>query len=623
MSNDIKKLTPYQHVRLRTEMYFGSRVEQTQQIVTYDDSGISLKEMSWVPAVYTGFREILDNSLDEVIAHGNGNRIDVTYDEKTKIFSVKDNGRGIPIDWDEDHQCHKATLALSELMAGRNFGDRGQTAGVNGLGASGVNFCSTFFDMEIVRDGKKFTQGFTEHSEGFDEELQINKPVIKDSTAPTGTKITFKLSPLVFDNLSLPLNFVKDRIFEIATANPDVKFYFNGDHVKVKINPMQTLFGKTKPIAFDIRNEEIRSRFWIVNNFDNSGEHVHTVINNIFAINGGSHIDAFRKTFYTGLLKSLEKESKRRKLSPNMSDITDGVLLYNITNMDAPNFDSQSKTRLINDNIAVVIRNYFKSDDVFKDIIKKNKEWIDAIYERCARRTMKKDASEIEKLAKKNSRLKIAKLMDATGKDRSKCVLILGEGDSAIAGAAAVRNPEIHGGLPLRGKVLNVTGEDLKKVVNNAELTNITTALGLIIGQKADRENMRYGQVYIATDSDEDGKNIAALLVNFFNTFWPELLEDTEKPFLNIFQTPFIIMEKGKQRQYVYAHNYSEFDPKDYSGWQIIRAKGLGTLEEVDWKYALDNPLLFPIIKDENLNDTLDLIFNEKRADDRKEWIGM
>lgn len=175
----------------------------------------------------------------------------------------------------------------------------------------------------------------------------------------------------------------------------------------------------------------------------------------------------------------------------------------------------------------------------------------------------------------------------------------------------------------MRGKVLNVTGEDLKKVVNNVELTNITTALGLIIGQKANRENMRYGQVYIATDSDEDGKNIAALLVNFFNTFWPELLEDTDKPFLNIFQTPFIIMEKGKQREYVYAHNYSSFDPKDYSGWQIIRAKGLGTLEEVDWKHALDKPLLFPIIKDENLNDTLDLIFNDKRADDRKEWIGM
>lgn len=620
---EIKKKTDYQHIRLRVPMYLGSPDPHTQQIISYDNGQPVLAEMTWVPALYTGFREIVDNALDEVVGHGFGNRIDITYNEKDLIFSVKDNGRGIPITYDEEHQMYAATMALTEPKAGRNFEERGAVAGTNGIGASATNITAEYFNFEIVRDGKKFKQRCTEGNVVLGDYLQIFDPEITKSASSSYTYIEYKPSREVYKHRILPEQFVKDRLYEIAVANPDIKISYNGEVIKVKLRPEQNLFPNKKPIIIEHHNENMRVKFWLLPEWSKENEFMTTIVNNINAFNGGVHMETFRRSFLTNFLNSLTKESKRRKLQPNRSDVTEGLLIYNITVMNAPNFDSQSKTRLINEEVEKELKKAFDDEALYKNIIKKNPEWIEAIFERCARRTMKKDASEIEKIAKKNSRLKIAKLMDATGKDRSKCILLLGEGDSAIAGAAAVRDPEIHGGLPLRGKVLNVTGEDLKKVVNNAELINITTSLGLVIGQKADRENMRYGQVYIATDSDEDGKNIAALLVNFFNTFWPELLEDTEKPFLNIFQTPFIIMEKGKQRQYVYAHNYSEFDPKDYSGWQIIRAKGLGTLEEVDWKYALDNPLLFPIIKDENLNDTLDLIFNEKRADDRKEWIGM
>ena len=128
-------------------------------------------------------------------------------------------------------------------------------------------------------------------------------------------------------------------------------------------------------------------------------------------------------------------------------------------------------------------------------------------------------------------------------------------------------------------------------------------------------------QIYIATDEDEDGKNITALLVNFFYQFWPELFAQPAHPFIYKLSTPFIIARRGNTSKYFYSHDYEDFSPEEFKGWDITRAKGLGSLKEPDWKHSLDNPVLVPIIDDGNLDSTLDLIFNEKRADDRKEWL--
>ena len=620
----IKKLTDYSHVRLKTEMYFGSRALHEQTVISYDGLRPVPRNYKWVPAVYTAFREIIDNSLDEVVGHGHGNRIDVTYDAETREMSVEDNGRGIPFGWDEEHKIHAATLALSHARAGRNFEVRGEVAGTNGIGAAGVNFCSEYFKLTIHRDGKKFTQVFTEGNEALGEELVASEPKIIEKKADvTGTKVVFRLSPKVFVDTTLPLEFVRDRITEIAIANPLIRVYFNGNQIKVKPRPEQTMFDKIKPINVEIKQENFRTRFWLVPNFIEDGEHFHTLVNNIPAFNGGVHVETFRRMFYGNLLTSLEKESKRRKLTPNRSDVTEGVLIYNITNMHGPNFDSQSKTRLINEEVSTFVRKNLEDPELYKDVIKKNKEWIEEIYKRCAERTMKKDAADVAKAAKKLSRSKVAGLMDANAKDRTKCILFLAEGESAISGMSSVRDPEIHGGLALRGKVLNVNGEDLKTVIANKALADIMNSLGLIVGQKAKRADLRYGSVYIAHDMDPDGLNIGALLMNFFHTFWPELFDPKDPPFINIFKTPFIIAEKGKQRKYWYSHNYQDFDSAAHSGWSVTRAKGLSTLTEEDWQYSLDNPELFPIVNDGNMQDTLDLIFNGNRSDDRKDWIGI
>lgn len=629
MSEDFRKLSEYAHARLRNEMYFSSRNPHEQQTIIYKDNNPVLKSITWIPALYTYFREILDNALDEVVGHGHGNKISISYNPKTLELTVEDNGRGIPITMDKTHNTHIATMAVSESRAGRNFGERGSVAGTNGLGAAIVNYTSEYFTLQVKRDGKKFTQEFREGRPNTDQELQISKPIITSSSSDgTGTKVICKPSKYVFEvvpklknNMLLPEEFIKSRVYEVALCNPKIKIYYNGEQVKVKPRVEQNLFDNA--IVIDIKQGKFTSKFYLVPNFACDGEYVHSIVNNIPAFNGGSHIDAFKRTFYKTLINSLAKESKRRKLTPNNSDIQFNFLVYNITNMEAPNFDSQSKTRLINEEAGTIIRKFLEDEDVYKQIIKKNPSWINEIYERCSDRTQKKDLSDLSKLGKKLLRSKVSRLMDANAKDRSKCILFLAEGESAIAGMSSVRNPEIHGGMGLKGKVLNVFEEHPKKVIENKELSDIMNSVGIMIGQKADRSNMRYSKIYLATDMDHDGSNIQALLVNFFYKYWPELFDPKLEPVIYSFQTPFIIAEKGKERKYWYAHDYNNFKPEDYKGWAITRAKGLGTLTNEDWKHSLHNPVAIPFTEDTNLKETLALLFDSTRADDRKNWMGI
>jgi DNA gyrase/topoisomerase IV subunit B len=431
MSKDeIKRLSPYSHVRLRTPMYFGATTLHSQPVLDFTAERAQLKEFSWVPAVFCCVREIWDNSLDEVVAHGHGSKIEVTYDPETMTVTVEDDGRGIPIDWDEQHQMHKATLALSELMAGRNFDERTNTAGMNGIGASGVNFCSEYFHVDIHRDGQRFQQKFSEGNAVFGDALQIGKPKITSKQGKSGTRITFKLSANVFKDLTLPEQFLKSRITEIACANPNVKFKYNGEAIKAR-KGSEALFTGYEPvmISADVPDKQFESEFILVPNFVDAGDISHSLVNNIPVFNGGTQIDAFKKHFVTNLLNHLSRESKRRGLTPNRSDVLETVLIYNVTRMLKPDFDSQSKTRLINEEVETYIRSSLDDDKLYKKIARDHKTWIDAIYERCAARTQKKDDAETAKLARKVLRTKVPKLMDATGKDRTKCILLIAEGD--------------------------------------------------------------------------------------------------------------------------------------------------------------------------------------------------
>jgi len=624
--DEIKKLTPYAHVRLRVPMYYGSTTLHTQPVLDFTQEKACVKEYSWVPAVFTSAREVWDNALDEVVAHGHGTKIDITFDPDTMTFSVEDDGRGIPIDWDEDHKMHKVTLALSELMSGRNFDERTNTAGMNGIGASGVNYCSEFFNVDIHRGGKRFQQNFSEGNPMFGDSLQIGEPKITSKQGKTGTKITFKLSASVFKVLTLSAEFLRSRIVEIACANPTIKFKFNGELIKAR-KGSHSLFAGYEPIVInmDLVDKQFASEFILVPNFTDGADMSHSLVNNIPVFNGGTQIDSFKKYFVSNLLNNLTRESKRRGLTPNRSDVMETLLIYNVTNMLKPDFDSQSKTRLINEEVEAYIRTALDDEKLYKKILRDNKIWIDQIYARCAARTQKKDDADTAKLARKVLRTKVPKLMDATGKDRTQCILLIAEGDSAVSSVSAVRDPEIHGGLPLRGKILNVRGESNKTILDNSICQDIMSSIGLTLGAKVKREELRYGQVWITCDADTDGANIMALLTNFFYLHWPELFDANLPAFFLVFSTPFIIQEdKKKQRHYWYSDDWQNYNGDDWKGCvKPTRAKGLGSLEEVDWVNSLAKPRLIPLTDDGKLEDTLRLIFDKTLADSRKEWMSI
>ena len=611
-----EKLTPYRQVRLRTEYIFGSRDPQTQFVPEYNGSGLHIVETTWVPAIFTIFREILDNSLDETVVHAHGNRIDIKFDPLNLIFSVTDHGRGIPIEWSNEHQKHAATILLSDMFAGRNFkDDRGAARGLNGIGAKGVNFCSEWFQVEVFRDGTHFEQRFQEG-----DELIVEPPIVfPGQSRKSGTTIRFKVSHKVFSHLLLPEPFVRSRVQEIALCYPKLHITFNGTRITPPL-----LRGDCKSIEFEIAQAGVTGKFWLLPNFLNdSTEYAFSLVNGIPLFNGGTHLDAFRRSFYPGMLGALEKQAKKLDLLPNRADVSSGLLVYSILTVSNPSFDSQAKTRLINENVGKLIRATLDDPEFYKDIARKHPEWVDSIFARCQQRTEGKDDNKARRQAKRNLRQKIEDLKDACGHDRSKCILFLAEGNSAVSGLVEVRNPELHGALPLRGKVLNVFGESAKRIVESETLAKIMNSTGLVIGERANRHSLRYGKVFIATDADQDGSNIAALLVNFFYQCWPELFDPTKEPYIYVFETPLVIASKNKQTKYWYSNDYQSFEPDAFKGWEITRAKGLAALKREDWKYVLAHPRTVAIQDEGRLKEALSLLFDHSRADDRKTFIGI
>jgi len=611
-SDQWEKLSPYNQVRRRAEMYFGSRDLHTQVVPVYTGTGSALEETTWVPAVYCCIREIIDNCLDEVVTHRRGSRIDVTYDPSDRTFCIADDGAGMPIDWSDQHQGYAPTILLSSMFSGRNFiEERGETRGLNGIGAKGVNFCSEWFQVEIHRSKKQFIQSFAEG-----DELQIGEPFIWPiNRKKTGTTIRFRLSPQVFPHLLLPEPFIRARLREVALCFPQLKISFNG-------TPMMGNIRFDNRIEFTVVAEGFNGKFWLVPDFVADGEFVYSLVNGIPLFNGGTHVDAFRRYFYTGLLDCLERESNRRKLTPNRADISDGLLIFAVVEMANPSFDSQAKTRLINEHVAHLIRQTLAAPEFYKDIIRKHPGWIETIYQRCAKRSQTRDTKAAIRDGKRNLRQKIEALEDACSHDRSKCTLFITEGKSASSGISSARNAEIHGTIPLTGKILNAFDVTAKKVLENEALSKLMAAIGLAPGQRANRHTLRYGSVALACDADEDGRNIACLLLNFFFRFWPDLFHSD---YFYVLETPLIIAVKQRQRRYWYNDELSKFDPERIKGWDVTRAKGLAALTQDDWRKILEQPRLRPIKDDGALQDALRLVFSQEAgsSDRRKSWIGM
>jgi DNA gyrase/topoisomerase IV subunit B len=633
--DDTHELTDFQMARLRTERDFGNRELVSEIIVGFDVKELRAMNLTFVPALATYFREIVDNALDEVVGHGHGGEVRISFEPDTLTFEVVDDGRGIPSDL--------VVKLLARARAGRNFGQRGNVVGTNGVGAATTNFTSEFFEVDARHHG-------TQHIQKFREDAKNNKlvegypEITKCSKSEHGTKIRFRPSKYVYPNLVLPEDFVKARVYEVAAANPKLRVYYNNARIKLeatKADGMALLKGIDNVITVvcdgeteivhtaarelggtgETTKHDFRSTFYLVPNFTTDRDDVvHSIVNGISAYQGGTHVATFRSTFYNKLLEELPSEI--RKMKPERRDVEHGMLIYNVTRMAAPNFDTQQKTKLTNPDAGKAVARAI-DEKLVRKVIRDNPAWVEQIKQRVIERTQTRDLSDAAKLTKRNLKYKVLKLQDATGQDRSKCVLFIAEGDSAIKGIINVRDPKIHGGLPLRGKVMNVFGESPARVAKSEQLANLMAALGLTIGERALRAKLRYGKLYIATDEDEDGKNITALVVNFLYTYWPELFDPDLPPFVHRYETPLFILERKNERKYFFGRTAGDYDPEKFHGWgKPIRAKGLGRLDVKHMRDMIEKPSVIPFVDDGKLKQALDLIFNDSRQDDRKEWLG-
>lgn len=624
MSESFRKLTDYEHARIRVEMYLGSKEMHTASVFGFDGKTYGIHEFTWVPSIYVAIRELLDNSIDEVCSHGYGDTIWVTYDPDTMKFGVRDNGRGMPIDGrPELGKGPAASILMGEARAGRNFDERGTVAGLNGIGASIVNFTSEYFELVVNRDGKKLTQVWTEGTYRKKDIHKTDGPVITKAKG-NGTSVTFIPSRKVWSERALPLDFLRHRLWDIALANPKTNIHFNGEKLSTSgRDPVREMvFGRSVGLV-KTKSEKVDASFYI-KPYDTDDVVIHSIVNNIPVFEGGSHITEIKSLLFSALIEIIEPMvkkamgvKKRDVKFVNKSDVSAGLIIYNITKMIDPHFNGQTKERLSSE-IRTDIRAGFLKSDV-ATFVAKNKEWVDSVIERCQQRQQKSQNRELSKQQKKLEKTKVASLRDATGKHRQKCTLYITEGQSATAGLLSARDSKIHGALPLRGKIMNVNGVSPKKILASEALRDIMASIGLKIGERANPMHLRYGRIHLCTDADQDGKNISALLVNFLYTFWPELFDGDA--IVYDFDTPLVILKKGKKREYIYSDGYDDFKPEKYKGWTIIRAKGLARLEQDDWAHVLDHPKVTPITDNGNLKETLSLIFDGTRADDRKDWL--
>jgi DNA gyrase/topoisomerase IV subunit B len=621
-ASDIVTLSDREHVRLRTQVYLGNTHKIGYEIPLFINDTFNVEEIEFIPAVYKAVGEILDNCIDE-FAQLSSRKDKVLKIEASPVmgwYSIADNGRGIPID---KHESGKYTpeVALGALRAGRNFGNE-KDAGVigqNGVGSACTNFCSTEFSVEIQRDKKRYLQRFTEGG------LNISKPTVRKTTSPkTGTKISFTLDNEVFEDVALDERLMLNRAIEIAFTNPNITVEYNKKKFKFKKGLEDVIRKLTKQQGsyhkFSFTQDHLTMDFYVVFGLrEDLDEKVFTWLNSSLLFDGGSCNTQFLNAFYDAVIKQLQPQAKKSKVELTKNDIRQNLLVFGDIKLSNPEYDAQSKTRMTGPSLRNQMIKMVENE--WKSFARKNKPWLEDVLERAITRYHGKADKRAIKEHQKQMKKKVPGLVDATGRDRQKCQILITEGLSAASMITDVRDPTTTATFPLTGKINNVYGSTVAQVLKMGKVTNLLTAIGLTPGQKTHPADLRYGKIIIATDSDYDGDDIFTLLINLFYQFWPELF-DKKRPVIHRLVAPNVCMVKGNQRRHFATRADYERAKGKYKGWEVNYYKGLGSQERQDWEMILngDTDTLIPIYDDGLLPHTLKLLFSND-AEPRKEWL--
>jgi len=623
-AKDIQDLGDRDYVRLRTQIYFGNMHPTAYRVPILSATKLVVKEIEFIPAVYKAVNEVIDNSLDEFAQIKSKIKLlKINTNLKEGYYCVEDNGRGIPIEKKKDREGELVwvpELVLGRLRSGRNFKTEKDIGviGQNGVGAACTNFCSSVFEVDVYRDNKHYSQRFEDGAATVEPAKM--KSVVAQST---GTTVAFTLDPKVFKDIQLPERLITNRIHEIALTNPDVTIEYKGERIRYKrgfAEYVEKLNGSHSVFTIDTPNVQGEVYLLFDVNKDES-EEMFTWVNSSLLFDGGKCNTQFLNAFFEKAIVALGSEAKKRKCEVTRNDVREGLLILCNLKMKNPEYDSQAKTRLT----APDLRKDFVEaiEKQWKAFAKKNDTWLNALLARAERRhKFQEDSKAIEEHELNKKRKRVAGLLDATGRIRSNCQILITEGESAQGQISEARDPTTTAAFALTGKINNVYGNTAAQVLKMGKLTDLLAAIGLTPGKKAIRSHLNYGKIVIATDADYDGDDIFTLLVNLFYQFWPELFDKHYTPFVYRLVAPNVVVSKSGKR--IHFTRRSEFEKvKDkYKGWTVEYMKGLGSMWKEDWEMVLtgETDTLVPIIDDGNISSTLTLLFGEN-ADARKEWL--
>ena len=581
--------------------------------------------------------EIVDNSIDEAL-QGYCDRIYVSLNEDGSV-TVKDDGRGIPV---EIHpKTGKSTLetVLTVLHAGGKFGGGGYkvSGGLHGVGISVVNALSKWLVADIYRDGKIYRQSY-------ERGITTSSLEVVGESDHTGTIISFMPDETIFDEVEFKYETLEHRLRELAFLNKGVKIVFEDKRVDSErkkefhydggLVEFVKYLNKTKtPIHEDIVHIDKKIGDSIVEiamqYTDGYTENIFSFANNIDTHEGGTHLAGFK----TALTKTINEYAKRNKLikenEGNLTgeDIREGLTAVISVKLPEPQFEGQTKTKLGN----TYMRGNVDSVTVEElgAFLEENPTTARTIVDKGLRAQRAREAAKrARELTRRKSVLESTslpgKLADCAEKDPAKSEIFLVEGDSAGGSAKQGRDRHTQAILPLRGKILNVEKSRLDKILSSDEIKNMITAYGCGVGNDFDLEKARYHKIIIMTDADVDGAHIRTLLLTFFFRYMRPLIENG---YVYAAQPPLYKVKKQKKEYYVYSDRELEalLEEIGRTGVELQRYKGLGEMNaEQLWDTTM-NPetrtLLQVTIEDAVMADQVFSMLMGDKVGPRKEFI--
>ena len=566
-AEQIQVLEGLEAVRKRPGMYIGSTGTK------------GLHHLVW---------EVIDNSIDEFLA-GHGDKIEVTI-APDEIVTVRDHGRGIPVDTHSQKGLPAAQLVMTTLHAGGKFDGSGYqvSGGLHGVGVSVVNALSEWLELEIHRDGYLYKQRY-------EQGYPVTELEKVEKTKETGTRIRFRPDDEIFDEVEYDFEVLKKRLQESAFLNKNLEIdlkderndkeanfcYSGGLKEFIKhLNKNQTpLLDEIVYTEKEVDDTYVEIAFQYNKSYN---QRIYSFANNINTHDGGYHLTGF-KTAITKAFNNYAKENNLlKKKDPNLKgrDLREGLTAVVSVKLTDPQFEGQTKTKLGNSEIRTIVertvyeylRYYLDTNPKLAKLVV-NKA-LEAVKARNASKKARKLARR--KGALTNSSLP-GKLSDCSSRKPEKSELYLVEGDSAGGSAKQARDREFQAILPLKGKIMNVERARLNKILKNTEIKSIVTALGAGIGEEFDLENLRYHKIIIMTDADVDGAHICTLILTLFYRYMPELIENNH---IYIAQSPLYQVSYGSSKKYIYTKDQLQeyLSDKNRDRVGIQRYKGLGEM---------------------------------------------